>query len=191
MDTVECFHRLASEMTTETLTQDEAEWVRSMQPGIVLVTLINFPPDFRYRSSEKLERFGDGAMDAQQHDEAFKNYSAALSIHPANTQGSTILRCKVSMAKKLWEDALDHANEVRDPFLRGESSISNRNRRQLHSIRRRHGAMRQSVRPYMGQVATMMRSKHLRRCSRRWVNPLILRFVVSSLRNFMTQTVTR
>ena len=51
-------------------------------------------------------------MDSQQHDEAHKHYSAALTIHPAKTQGVFILQSKVCMAKGLWEDALNNANEV-------------------------------------------------------------------------------
>ncbi|KAF8551245.1 hypothetical protein OG21DRAFT_1487133 [Imleria badia] len=97
MDAIECFHQMASELTKETITQGEqAEWVR----------------DFRYRCCEKLGRFGDAAMDSQQDDEALKYYSTALSIHPANTQGIFILRSKVCIAKSLWEEALDDANEA-------------------------------------------------------------------------------
>ena len=51
-------------------------------------------------------------MDSQRHDEALKSYSAALSIHPSNAQRFFILKSKVCMAKGLWKDALDHANEV-------------------------------------------------------------------------------
>ncbi|KAF8551249.1 hypothetical protein OG21DRAFT_1445453 [Imleria badia] len=97
MDAIECFHHMASELTEETIVQgDQAEWFR----------------DFSYRCSEKLERIGDAAVDSQQPDEALKYYSAALSIHPANTQGVFILRSKVYMKKGLWEDALNDANEA-------------------------------------------------------------------------------
>ena len=79
-------------------------------------------------------------MDTQQHDEAFKCYSAALSIHPANTHRSTILRSKVSMAQKLWDDAVDHANEVRAP-LSCKVLVSRREHRRSHSIHRHRGGM--------------------------------------------------
>ncbi|KAN0101128.1 hypothetical protein V8E55_001112 [Tylopilus felleus] len=96
VDAVECFHRMVGELTAKTVTQDEAEWVT----------------DFRIRCSGKLERLGDKPFDGQQHQEAIRFYSAALSIHPANTQGSSILRSKVCMAERLWGNALDHANEA-------------------------------------------------------------------------------
>ena len=51
-------------------------------------------------------------MDSQRNDEALKCYSAALSIHPANTQGYLVMRSKVCMATRSWKDAIDHANEV-------------------------------------------------------------------------------
>ncbi|KAF8547970.1 hypothetical protein OG21DRAFT_1607157 [Imleria badia] len=103
MDAIECFHQMASELT-ETITQSkQAEWVL----------------DFTYRCSEKMGRFGDAAMDSRPHDEALKCYSTALSIHPANTPGFFILRSKVCIAKRLWEDAIDKANQAiaLDPSL--------------------------------------------------------------------------
>ncbi|KAF8552474.1 TPR-like protein [Imleria badia] len=97
MDAIECFHQMATELTEETITQGEqAEWVL----------------DFKYRCSEKMERFGDAIMDSKRRDAAIGHYSAALSIHPANTPGFFILRSKVCMAKGLWEDAMDEANQA-------------------------------------------------------------------------------
>ncbi|KAF8551264.1 TPR-like protein [Imleria badia] len=97
LDAVECFHQMTSELTEDTITQGEqAEWVL----------------DFRFRCSEKLERFGDVAMDSRLHAEAVNYYSTALSIYPANTPGFFILRSKVCMAKCLWEDAIDEAKQA-------------------------------------------------------------------------------
>ncbi|KAF8552471.1 hypothetical protein OG21DRAFT_1443452 [Imleria badia] len=97
MDAIECFHQMASELTEETITRGEqVEWFL----------------DFRYRCSDKLELFGDAAMDSQRHDEALKYYLTALSIHPTNTQRFFILQSKVGMTKGLWKDALDHAYEA-------------------------------------------------------------------------------
>ncbi|KAF8554548.1 protein prenylyltransferase, partial [Imleria badia] len=96
-DAIECYHQMASELTEEIITQDaQAEWVL----------------DFRYRCSEKMEHFGDAAMDSKRNDEAFRHYSAALSIHLADTPGFVILRSKVCMAKGLWEDAIDEAKQA-------------------------------------------------------------------------------
>lgn len=70
------------------------------------------PSDFKSRCSEQLERLGDSATENWRHDDALKYYSAALSIQPADTPGYFIMRSKSRMAKGLWEDALDDANEV-------------------------------------------------------------------------------
>lgn len=71
------------------------------------------PSDFKYRCSEKLEQFGDAAMDTEEHDEALTYYSAVLTIYPAKTtRGFSILQSKVCMAKRRWRDALRHADEV-------------------------------------------------------------------------------
>ena len=72
----------------------------------------HFHLDFKNRCRENLERLGDGAMDNQKHDEAIKYYSSALSVYPPDTQRFFILRSKVGMAKSLWEDAVEDANEV-------------------------------------------------------------------------------
>ena len=61
-------------------------------------------------------------MESERHDEAFRLHSAALSIHPANTQGSYILRSKVCISERLWEDALAHANEVSAPLYHASPS---------------------------------------------------------------------
>ena len=42
--------------------------------------------DFKSRCCEKLEALGDSAIDAQQHDEAVSQYSAALSLNPTVPQ---------------------------------------------------------------------------------------------------------
>ena len=52
-------------------------------------------------------------MDFPRHEEALRYYSAALSIHAANTEGFFILQSKIFMAKGLWEDAIDAMDEVR------------------------------------------------------------------------------
>ena len=52
-------------------------------------------------------------MDGQRHDEAIGHYSAALSIHPANTERFFIMRGKVYLAKGSWDDAIDEAQQVR------------------------------------------------------------------------------
>lgn len=59
-----------------------------------------------------MERLGDAALDARQREEAIGHYSAALSIHPADTQRFFILRSKSCVAKGSWEDAVDEAEQV-------------------------------------------------------------------------------
>ncbi|KAF8547869.1 hypothetical protein OG21DRAFT_838193 [Imleria badia] len=50
-------------------------------------------------------------MDSRRHDDALKYYSAALSIHPAKTQGCFIIQSKVCMAKMSWKDAVHYADK--------------------------------------------------------------------------------
>lgn len=57
-------------------------------------------------------------MDAQHHDDAIVQYSAALALDPAFPQDILIKRCKEYVAKGLWEDALEDANRVRCFCLR-------------------------------------------------------------------------
>jgi len=52
-------------------------------------------------------------MDAQRHDKAISEYSAALSFDPASSQGIFVKRSKTYMAKGLWKDALNDADQVR------------------------------------------------------------------------------
>lgn len=99
------------------------------------------PSDFRYRCSEKMGRFGDAAMDSQQHNEAIQDYSAALSIHPADTPGFFILRSKICMANSLWEEAIHEAQQVHQFFFT-EFIIVDTMIRQLDSIRHHHEVMR-------------------------------------------------
>lgn len=51
-------------------------------------------------------------MESGRHSEAHKYYSAAVSIQPADTRGYFIMQSKARMAKGLWKDALDDADEV-------------------------------------------------------------------------------
>ena len=56
-------------------------------------------------------------MDAQRHEEAITEYSAALSLDPTSLQG-LIKRSKGSVARGLWEDGLRDADKVRPLFSR-------------------------------------------------------------------------
>ncbi|KAF8552354.1 hypothetical protein OG21DRAFT_150336 [Imleria badia] len=68
--------------------------------------------DFTQRCAEKLERLGDIAAEAKQYDEALTQYSTALSLNPVIRQDILMKQSKVYMAKGLWEDAIDNANQV-------------------------------------------------------------------------------
>lgn len=52
-------------------------------------------------------------MNAQMHDEAITQYSSALAIYPVIPPEVLVKRCKVYMAKRLWEDAIDDVTKVR------------------------------------------------------------------------------
>ena len=75
-----------------------------------------FPAAFRRRCAETLEHLGDGAANTQQHDDAVLRYSAALSLDLPVPQ-VFIKRSKAYLAKRLWQDALHDANQVRGPYL--------------------------------------------------------------------------
>lgn len=69
------------------------------------------PSDFKQRCVEKLVHLGDVARDAERHDEAITQYSAALSLDPTIPH-VFMKRSKAYMAKGLWEDAIDDADRV-------------------------------------------------------------------------------
>ena len=60
----------------------------------------------------RLEHLGDTAMNARRHDEAISQYSSALSLEPAAPSGLLVRRSKAYVAIRLWEKALNDANEV-------------------------------------------------------------------------------
>ena len=65
-----------------------------------------------HRCSGRVEGLGDTAMSAGQHDVAISQYSVALSLNPAAPQGLFIKRSSAYIARGLWQDALNDANEV-------------------------------------------------------------------------------
>jgi len=74
--------------------------------------------DFRQRFSKNLEHLGDAAMNAQRHSEAISVYSVALSLDPS-LEGLFIRRSKAYIARGMWGDALNDANQVRSFLSRG------------------------------------------------------------------------
>ncbi|KAF8127572.1 hypothetical protein EV363DRAFT_1343658 [Boletus edulis] len=59
-----------------------------------------------------MERLGDTAVEAQQHDEAISHYTIALSLKPRSPQGIVVKRSKAYLATGSCKQALDDANEV-------------------------------------------------------------------------------
>ncbi|KAF8557067.1 TPR-like protein [Imleria badia] len=96
-EAIECYYQMGSELVGQTNAGGErAKWAE----------------DFTQRCAEKLERLGDVAADAHQHDEAITQYSIALSLNPVIPQGVLMKRSKVYIAKGSWEDALEDANKI-------------------------------------------------------------------------------
>ncbi|KAF8551251.1 hypothetical protein OG21DRAFT_1512971 [Imleria badia] len=96
LDASKCFLQMVNEFKTGSTThREQAEWLDA----------------FRQRCAERLEHLGDVAADAQQHDDAIIQYSAALSLHLPSPH-VFIKRSKAYMAVGQWEDALDDANQV-------------------------------------------------------------------------------
>ncbi|KAF8129224.1 hypothetical protein EV363DRAFT_1338119 [Boletus edulis] len=60
----------------------------------------------------KLERLGDGAMDAERHNDAVSHYSAALALHPALSTSLFVKRSKAYVAGGFSQAALNDANKV-------------------------------------------------------------------------------
>ncbi|KAF8140357.1 hypothetical protein EV363DRAFT_343435 [Boletus edulis] len=100
----------------------------------------------------KLEYLGDAARHAGQHVEAISVYSAALSLDPSSQQG-LIVRSKAYIAGDLLEDGFKDANETRSLVSMG---------------------LREQARGFT-------QGRTLRRCSRRYFNHLIERFVPSTV----------
>ena len=114
-DAGECFRQMVEE-----LGEQDAKWVHGEQSYITYrCRLCNHCIlDFKHRCLGKLESCGDVAMNAEQHDNAIFQYSLALSLNPSAPQGFFIKRSKAHMAKGLWEEALNDANEVCPLVLR-------------------------------------------------------------------------
>ncbi|KAF8129238.1 hypothetical protein EV363DRAFT_1432643 [Boletus edulis] len=88
----DCFRQMVDEMVGQVNAHiEEAEWVLG-----------------------KLERLGDGAMDAGRHSDAISHYSAALALHPTVSTSLFVKRSKAYVAGGLGELALNDANKVID-----------------------------------------------------------------------------
>ncbi|KAF8125612.1 hypothetical protein EV363DRAFT_1350407 [Boletus edulis] len=92
-EATDCFQRIARETDMH---DEQVEWVN----------------EFKDRCSSKLERLGDAAMRNQQYNQAIARYSAILFLSPSSPQDIFIKRGKAFVAKGLWEEALDDANQA-------------------------------------------------------------------------------
>ena len=68
--------------------------------------------DFRGRCIEKLDKLGDKAIDSQNHNEAVKHYSDALSLNPQNLSDILYKRSKAQSSVGLWQDSLLDADKA-------------------------------------------------------------------------------
>ena len=116
MDASECFLQMVDELAEQTDAHvEQAEWVLGEWSRISCWCrrlCDHCMLDFKHRCSRKLEGLGDTAMSAEQHDDAISRYTAALSLNPTAPQDLFIKRSKVYIARGLWEDALNDANQV-------------------------------------------------------------------------------
>ena len=116
MVATECFHGMMGELGDKNLDVEQTEWVlreQSCMPCMYCRLYDHSVSDFRHRSSKKLEYLGDAAMSAERLDEAISEYSAALSLDAPAPQGLFIRRSKAYIARGMWGDALNDANQVR------------------------------------------------------------------------------
>ena len=72
--------------------------------------------DFRGRCIEKLEKLGDTAVVSQNHNEAVKRYSDALSLNPQDLSDILYKRSKAQSLVGSWQDALFDADKARVLF---------------------------------------------------------------------------
>ena len=78
-------------------------------------------PDFKCRCYSKLEDLGDSALNARQYDGAISQYTAALSLDPADPQDLLMKRSNAWMGKGAREDALNDAKEWTRLMLTSDS----------------------------------------------------------------------
>ena len=108
----------STELEEETNMHDEVlqwangEWSCTAHIVESLLTQDSFLSDFRQRSSKRLKRSGDTALNAQRFDEAISDYTIALSLNPPSRQDILVERNKAYTETESWKLALDHANEV-------------------------------------------------------------------------------
>jgi len=116
MDATGCFHQMMNELGGETnLPTEQVPWAvgeRFRMPYRYYPLRDNPLSEFRQHLCEKLEGLGDAATNAQRHDAAIFEYSAALSLDPASRQGLLTKRSKAYVLKGLWKNGLNDANEV-------------------------------------------------------------------------------
>ena len=68
--------------------------------------------DFRGHCIEKLEKLGDTAVDSQNHSEAVKHYSDALSLNPQNRSDILYKRSRAQLLVGSWQDSLFDADKA-------------------------------------------------------------------------------
>ncbi|KAI6045469.1 hypothetical protein EDC04DRAFT_60648 [Pisolithus marmoratus] len=74
--------------------------------------IVDWIADFTKKCAATLEHVGDEAVKSVKHDDAITQYSAALSLSPPNPAGLLLKRSRARVAKGLWEDSLQDANEA-------------------------------------------------------------------------------
>ena len=142
-------------------------------------TFQNFSTDFRRRCTEKLEKLGDTAMDSQKYDEAVKHYSNLLTLDPSNVSDVLYKRSEARALRKSWKVALIDAEKVRvHVALTSKRPQCLIQCRSLNSNQRPIKDMRGSMLHYTARRVTAKHSRHLKPCSPRSSNRLILEFTV-------------
>ena len=84
--------------------------------GNVSRTKLTMFADFRGRCIEKLEKLGDTAVDSQNHNEAVKRYSDALSLNPQDLSDILYKRSEAQSLVGSWQDSLLDADKARVLF---------------------------------------------------------------------------
>ncbi|KAG9310464.1 hypothetical protein JVU11DRAFT_9607 [Chiua virens] len=112
-DATECLHEMISELEQE-IESNEAKQILSdfLSPRHRLRLSDRAVLDFKSRSCKELEDHGDAAMTAKRYEKAVSLYSVALGLDPPSPQNLFVKRSKAHVAKGMWEDAINDANEA-------------------------------------------------------------------------------
>ncbi|KAG9310469.1 hypothetical protein JVU11DRAFT_9613 [Chiua virens] len=112
-DATECLHEMICELEQD-IESEEAKQILTdfLNPRHRLRLNHRAVLDVKARSCKKLEGHGDAAMTDKRYEKAISLYSIALGLGPRSPQDLFVKRSKAHVAKGMWEDAINDANDA-------------------------------------------------------------------------------